>query len=103
MLREATFPARDGRLPGELPLQPVLHRAARSPGEWRARRQAIEAVRRTRVDVQLGGHVGVGQAERVVHVLIEEAIERAHYDEGGREPGEVVRARGGRVRGDIAA
>ena len=56
-----------------------------------AGRQALEAVRRAGVDVQVDGHAGVAQPHRVVDVLVGEPVDGADRDQRRRQPGEVGR------------
>ena len=51
----------------------------------------LRAVRRTRVHVQLGGHAGLREPQRVVDVLVAEAVGTADAHDRGRQPAEVRR------------
>ncbi len=63
----------------------------------------LHAVRRARQHVQLGGHAGLVESERVLDVFVAEAVGTTDDHQRRRQPREVGRACGGRVRGDVAA
>ena len=58
-------------------------------GDGRAGCEALEAVRRAGVDVEIDGHAGLAQPHGVVDVLVGEAVDGADGDERRRQPGEV--------------
>ena len=86
---------------GELGGEPLVGVADRPLGDGRAGRQALEAVRRAGVDLQVDGHAGVAQPHRVVDVLVGEPVDGADGDERRRQPGEVGGPRRRGVRLDV--
>lgn len=88
---------------GELAAKPLLHVAAGEASEASPRREPIESVGGAGVDAQVGGDAGTGEANGVVDVFVEEAIEGADHEVGWWEAGEVGGAGGGGVGRGLSA